>query len=173
MAWQLGVFMGVVMLALGLVVALHPSTSLNVLCVFIGIIVLVGGVIRLIRSLNAAEVHRALTATLGVLMIVVGLVLIRHLHLSRLLVAFFVGVVFIVQGASDLLIGASGEIGSRRVVLIVFGLISIGAGIVVLAVPENSVTFLATLVGIWFMVLGVLQVLTGLIVRHGLRQAGA
>jgi uncharacterized membrane protein HdeD (DUF308 family) len=44
---------------------------------------------------------------------------------------------------------------------IFFGLISLVAGIVVVAVPATSVTVLAVLVGIWFIVTGLMQVIGG------------
>lgn len=172
-SWQVSILIGIVTLILGLIVAFHPSTSLNVICVFIGITVLLGGIFRLVRSLNAAEQNRALTAVLGVLMIVVGLVLIRHLHLSRLLVALVVAVVFIVQGAVDLMAAFVSDSRNTRIWLIIGGVLSLAAGIVVLILPENSVTFLAVLVGIWFIVLGVVQVAAGLVLRHELNRSGA
>jgi uncharacterized membrane protein HdeD (DUF308 family) len=170
-SWEIGLLVGITMLVLGIIVAAHPSTSLNVISVLLGIIVLVGGVFRVVRSLAAEDNHRALTAILGIVMIVVGLILIRHLHLTRLLVALVVGLVFIVQGVVDLLVGFSGEAREGRAFTIVVGVVSLVAGIVVLAVPEGSVTALAVLLGIWFIVLGLLQIVGALVLRHALKQA--
>jgi uncharacterized membrane protein HdeD (DUF308 family) len=172
-SWQVGLGAGLIMLALGLVVAFHPTTSLNVLAVLIGIIAIVSGLFGLIRSLNPGEPHRALSAIVGLIMIVVGVVLIRHLDLTRVLVALLVGVIFIVNGVADLMLGFSGASRSGRVWPILIGLVSLAAGIVLLAAPENSVTFLATLVGIWWAVLGGLEVIASLVLRHRLNRAVA
>jgi uncharacterized membrane protein HdeD (DUF308 family) len=172
-AWQVGLLVGIVMLALGLVIAFRPTTSLNVLCVLIGIFVLLAGVFRLIRSLDTAEVNRVLTAVLGIVLIVIGVVLIRHLHLTRVIVAFVVGLAFIVQGSVDLVIGFSGEAREGRVWTVIVGLISLAAGVIIVAVPENSITFLATLVGIWFAIIGALQVIAAFVFRHELNRAGS
>ena len=170
-SWEIGLLVGITMLVLGIIVTAHPSTSLNVISVLLGIIVLVGGVFRVVRSLAAEDNHRALTAILGIVMIVVGLILIRHLHLTRLLVALVVGLVFIVQGVVDLLVGFSGEAREGRGFTILVGVVSLAAGIVVLAVPEGSVTALAVLLGIWFIVLGLLQIVGALVVRRALKHA--
>jgi uncharacterized membrane protein HdeD (DUF308 family) len=170
-SWQAVLFVGFVLLVLGIIVAAHPTTSLNVICVLIGIMVLIAGVFRLIRSLDREDEHRAMNAVVGIALIIVGLILIRHLHLSRLLVALVVGITFIVQGAVDLVVGFSGDSARGRGWLIFIGLVSIAAGIVVLAVPEGSVTTLAVLVGIWFIVLGVLQMIWAFVIRHELKKA--
>jgi uncharacterized membrane protein HdeD (DUF308 family) len=170
-SWKIALFEGIVWVVLGIIVTLHPSTSLNVICVLAGIIVLVGGVVRLVRSFSAPEGHRALTAIIGVFMVTVGVLLIRHLHFSRLLVAVLIGLVFIVQGTLELMVGLSGEAREGRAWPIVMGLLSLAAGIVVIAVPENSLTVLAVLLGIWFIVLGVFTIIGSMILRHVLKQA--
>ena len=170
-SWEAGLIVGVITLVLGIIVALHPTTSLNVICVLIGVIVIIGGLLRLVVSFDSDNQHRALSAIIGVVMIGIGLVLIRHLHLSRLAIAFVVGVVFILQGVVDLLVGFTGETRQGRGWLIFIGLVSIAAGIVVMASPENSITFLATLVGVWFIVLGVLGIVGSLVLRHELKKA--
>jgi uncharacterized membrane protein HdeD (DUF308 family) len=170
-SWQIGLLVGIVITVLGIIVTAHPSTSLNVISVLLGIVVLLGGIFRVVRSLAAAEEHRALSAVAGIVMIVVGLILIRHLHLTRLLVALVVGVVFIVEGVVDLVVGFSGRSPEGRAWPLLVGLVSVVAGIVVIAVPEGSVTALAVLVGIWFIVLGLLQVAGALVLRRALKEA--
>jgi len=172
-SWQLGLFVGFVTLILGIVIAVYPTSSINVICVLIGIVVLVGGVFRIIRSFDAAEQHRAWLAILGILMIVIGVALIRHLHFSRLLVALLIGIIFIVQGVVDLMIGFSGEAREGRAWPIVIGFLSLALGIIIIAVPENSLTVLAVLVGIWFAVLGLLEIIGSFILRHELKRSTA
>ncbi len=170
-AWKIALLEGIVWVVLGIIVTLHPSKSLNVVCVLAGIIVLVGGVVRLVRSFSAPEGHRAMTAIIGVFMVTVGVLLIRHLHFSLLLVAVLIGLVFIVQGTLELMVGLSGEAREGRAWPIVMGLLSLAAGIVVIAVPENSLNVLAVLLGIWFIVLGAFTIIGSMILRHVLRQS--
>ena len=85
------------------------------------------------------------------------MVLIRHLHLTLALVGLLVGLSWIIQGIAGLM---SAFCGPREgaVWWAVFGAVSLIAGIVVTASPLSSVTVLAVLVGIWLLVLGLLEV---------------
>ncbi len=47
-------------------------------------------------------------------------------------------------------------------------MVSIIAGVTVAAAPESSVSFLATLTGIWFAVMGLFEVAGGLLLRRAL-----
>ena len=49
-------------------------------------------------------------------------------------------------------------------------MISLIAGIVVAATPASSLTFLAVLLGIWFVVMGVFEMIGGLMLRRELRR---
>ena len=71
-AWQAGLFLGVVTLILGLIVALHPSGSLNVIAVLLGILMIVSGLFHLIRVFDPREAHRVWLGVAGLLFIVIG-----------------------------------------------------------------------------------------------------
>jgi hypothetical protein len=54
---------------------------------------------------------------------------------------------------------------------VVFGAISLIAGIIVVSTPVTSVTTLAVFIGIWFAVMGVFQIIDGWIARGAVRRA--
>jgi len=97
-AWQATLFLGVVMLIPGPIVSFHPSGSLNGIAVLLGILLIVGGIFHLIRMFNTTERHRVWLGISGLLLIVIGVILIRHLHLTVALIGLVVGVSWIVQG---------------------------------------------------------------------------
>lgn len=163
--WQATLFIGVVTLVLGIVVTARPSGSLNVVAVLIGILVVVSGVFHLIRALDAAERRRTWQGIAGLALIVVGVLLIRHLNLTIAAIGLLVGITWIVQGISALVGALSGAI-SGRVWWAVFGAVSLVAGIVVAATPTTSVTVLAVLVGIWFIIMGVFEIVLAFMIRH-------
>lgn len=165
LSWQVGLFVGLVTLALGIVVTLHPSTSINVIAVLLGILLIVAGVFHLIRSLDRAASHRAWAAVVGLAFIVLGVVLIRHLHLTRALIALLIGLIWIVQGVAELLTASDPDRPGRGW-SVAFGLISLAAGIVVIAVPTGSLNALAVLLGIWFIVMGVVEVFGAFYMRR-------
>ena len=66
--------------------------------------------------------------------------------------------------------GILGTPGRSRVWPVIFGVISIAAGAVVVSMPLHSTKVLAVLLGIWFVVMGVLMVMGGLFLRSDLKK---
>jgi uncharacterized membrane protein HdeD (DUF308 family) len=171
-AWQAGLFLGAVTLVLGIIVALHPSGSLNVVAVLLGILMIVSGLFHLIRVFDRREAHRVWLGIAGLLFIVIGVVLIRHLHLTRAIIGLVIGITWIVQGVTALISGISGGAREGRAWWIFFGIVSLAAGIVVTATPASSVNVLATLLGIWFIVMGIFEIIGSFILRRAVHTAG-
>ena len=170
-SWLAAVILGALTLILGLIVALHPSTSVNVIAVLLGILTILSGIFHLIRVFDPREAHRVWLGIAGLLFIVVGVILIRHLHLTRALIGLIIGITWIIQGLAALIGGISGGVREGRAWWIIFGVASIIAGIAVTVTPASSLNVLATLLGIWFMVMGVFEIIGGLLLRHALRSA--
>ena len=167
-SWQMAMFLGAATLIVGLIVALHPSTSVDVIAVLLGILMLLSGLFHLIRVFDTREPHRVWLGIAGLLFIVIGVILIRHLHLTRSIIGLIIGITWIVQGLAALIGGISGGVREGRAWWIVFGAASLIAGIAVAAAPASSLNVLATLLGIWFMVMGVFEIIGGLLLRHAL-----
>ena len=167
-SWQATLFLGAVTLILGLIVSFHPTSSLNVIAVLLGILMIISGIFHLIRVFDVNATHRVWLGIAGLLFIVIGVVLIRHLHLTRALIGLLIGIVWIVQGLVALISGISGGSREGRGWWIAFGIISLAAGIVVAATPAASLSVLAVLLGIWFIVMGVIEIIGGFILRHAI-----
>jgi uncharacterized membrane protein HdeD (DUF308 family) len=170
--WQATLFLGAATLILGIIVSFHPTGSLNVLAVLLGILMILSGIFHLIRVFDPGEPHRVWLGIAGLLFIVIGVVLIRHLHLTRSLIGLIIGITWIVQGLTALIGGISGGVREGRGWWIFFGVVSLIAGIVVASTPASSLNFLAVLVGIWFVVMGILEIIGGLLLRRALRDGG-
>src|SRR5580692_4158558 len=168
-SWQAAMLLGALTLILGIIVTAHPTGSLNVLAVLLGILLILSGLFHLIRVFDPREPHRIWLGIAGLLFIVIGVVLIRHLHLTRSLIGLIVGITWIVQGLTALIGGISGGVREGRAWWIIFGVASLIAGIAVVAAPASSLDVLALLLGIWFMVMGVFEIIGGLLLRHAVR----
>ena len=83
---------------------------------------------------------------------------------SILLLAIWIGVGFIFRGVATAVSAISDPTLPGRGWKIFVGVISLIAGVVVLASPFESIATLALVVGIWLIVIGVLEVVVG--VRH-------
>ncbi len=168
-SWQSTLVVGVLTLILGIIVSFHPTGSLNVVAVLFGVLMILSGIFHLIRVFDPEELNRVWAGISGLLFIVIGVILIRHLHLSRALIGLFIGITWIVQGLG----GDHRRSGRRRPGgrgwWIAFGLVSIVAGIVVVATPTSSLNVLAVLLGIWFIIMGIFEIAGGLILRRALR----
>jgi uncharacterized membrane protein HdeD (DUF308 family) len=168
-SWLAAVILGALTLILGLIVSLHPSGSVNVVAVLLGILMILSGIFHLIRVFDPEEAHRVWLGIAGLLFIVIGVILIRHLHLTRAIIGLIIGITWIVQGLAALIGGISGGVREGRAWWIIFGAASLIAGIAVTVTPASSLNVLATLLGIWFMVMGVFEIIGGLLLRHALR----
>jgi len=171
LSWQASLVIGGISLILGLIVAFHPTGSLNVIAVLLGVLMIVSGIFQLVRALGAEERSRVWPAIAAILFILGGIVLIRHLNLTLALIGLFIGFTWVIQGVAALLAGFSGHryTGKVRWWPVVFGAISLIAGIVVVSTPVTSVTTLAVFIGIWFAVMGVFQIIDGWITRRAVR----
>jgi len=172
-SWQAALFLGVVTLILGLIVTFHPTTSLNVIAVLLGILSIVSGLFDLIRVFDPRERHRVWLGIAGLLFIVIGVILIRHLHLTRSIIGLVIGLTWIVQGLVALIGGISGGVREGRAWWIIFGVVSLIAGIVVVSAPASSLDVLAVLLGIWFIIMGIFEIIGGFLLRHALRNANS
>jgi uncharacterized membrane protein HdeD (DUF308 family) len=171
-SWQASLFVGIVTLILGIIVAAHPTGSLNVIAVLLGILLIISGIFHLIRVFDTSEPHRVWLGIAGLLFIVAGVILIRHLHLTRAIIGLFIGITWIIQGVVALIAGISGGSREGRGWWIAFGVISIIAGIVVIATPASSLSVLAVLFGIWFIVMGIFEIIGAFMIRRALRTEG-
>lgn len=171
--WQATIVLGVVTLILGLILSLNPSGSLNVVAVLIGLLLIVSGIFHLVRVFGSRESHRLWLSISGLLLVVIGVVMIRHLHLTVALVGLVIGISWIVQGLAALAGGLSGGSREGRGWWIFFGIVSLLGGIVITAVPVASVTALAVLIGIWFIVQGLLEIAGGFMLRHAVTRSHA
>ena len=169
--WQATLFLGVLTLIFGIIVSFHPSGSLNVLAVLLGVLMIFSGIFHLVRVFDPEESHRVWLGIAGLLFIVIGVVLIRHLHLTVAAIGLVIGITWIVQGLAALIGGISGGAREGRAWWIIFGVVSLIAGIVVVSSPASSLNVLAVLLGIWFIIMGLFEISGGLILRHELRAA--
>lgn len=165
--WQATLFIGLITLILGIIVTARPSGSLSVIAVLLGVLAIVSGIFHLVRAFDRAERRRIWEGISGLLFIVIGVVLIRHLNLTIAAIGLLVGITWIVQGIAALF-GAFGGIRAGRIWWAVFGAISVIAGIVVIASPVSSVTVLAVLVGIWFIIMGLCEIVLAFVIWRAL-----
>jgi len=165
-SWPVTVILGALTLIVGLAVAFHPAGSLNVAAVLLGVLMILSGIFNLIRVFDREEAHRVWLGVAGLMFIVVGVVLIRHLHLTVAVIGLLIGITWIVQGLAARIGGISSDAREGRAGWIACGCISLIAGIGGAATPVSSLTVLTVLLGIWFIVMGIFEIIGGLMLRR-------
>ena len=102
--WQATVGLGVVTVTLGLIVTFYPSATLNAIAILFGLLLITSGLFHLIRVFGGNQEHRVWMGISGLLLIVIGVVMLRHLHLT-------VGLVGLIIGAGNLTADVGAAIG--------------------------------------------------------------
>jgi uncharacterized membrane protein HdeD (DUF308 family) len=172
-SWQATLVLGVLSLILGIIVSFHPTGSLNVLAVLLGIQMILFGIFHLVRIFGRDEQHRIWLGISGLLSVVIGVVLIRHLHVTVALIGLIIGLSWIVQGLAALIGGFGDGLREGNGWWLAFGAVSLIAGIVVVAAPVSSLNVMAVLLGIWFIIMGLFEIVAGFLLRHASRAAQA
>lgn len=169
LGWKTTFLLGLVTFLLGLVVIARPTESLIAIAVLLGVVMIVSGIFHIVRALDGRETERVWRGITGVLSLLAGLVLLRHLHLTVALIGLFIGFTWIIQGIASLMeTSVRGRSGGERGWTIFFGIISLIAGIVVVAAPIASVAALTIFMGAWFIVLGIVEMGGSIIVRRAM-----
>jgi uncharacterized membrane protein HdeD (DUF308 family) len=173
LGWGAALALGVITIVLGVILAFRPAQTLVVIAVLLGVVMMVSGIYHIVRALDGHEHDRAWRAITGVLFILAGLVLLRHLNLSIALIGLFIGFTWVVQGISALMESFSQHRAAGSVTgwTVFFGVISLIAGIVVIVAPVASVGALTVLMGIWFIVMGAMEIIGALIFRRAIKRA--
>jgi uncharacterized membrane protein HdeD (DUF308 family) len=166
-SWRAPFALSVITVALGVIIAFHPTQSLTAVAVLLGIVVIVSGIFHIARAVSGTDNERLWPGITGVLFLLAGLVLLRHLNLSVALIGLLIGVAWIVQGVTVLMDRLAGEGGrADGDWWVFFGTLSLIAGTIVISVPVKSATALATVTGVWFIILGVMEMIGSLVFRR-------
>ena len=164
--WISAILFGILAAILGVVILLWPGPSIVVAAVLFGVYLVVSGVALVILAFSvpaASGASRFLSFISGVVSVILGILAFRHFGegYALLLLAIWIAVGFIFRGVSAVALAASDPGFPGRGWAIFFGIVSILAGFVVLAFPFDSIVTLALVVGISLIVLGVMEVISG------------
>lgn len=149
---------GAVALILGIVLLLWPTKTLAVVAVFLGLNFLITGAVKAavgIFSYGLSAGLRTLDILLGLFLVIAGIVAIKNSAATGEALLIFtviiIGVGWIIEGILAMVEGGKGP---SRTWAVLFGGLSVVAGIVVLAVPVWSAVWLLLITAIALIVLG-------------------
>jgi uncharacterized membrane protein HdeD (DUF308 family) len=151
---------GILTLAAGVAVLVCPNETLLVIAVLFGIQLIVSGIFRFVAALAIDDLSggtRVLLVLLAVLSIIVGLWAVRHVNLTLLALAVLLGILRVINGNIELFTALSHSGMPQRGWTAFMGVLSILAGIIVVAYPGLTLLGLAVILGIWLVIFGVME----------------
>lgn len=161
--WPLRVALGAVSVVIGILVLVWPVRTLLIVAVLFGVELVVLGVIRIALAVatRMSRGFKVLGLVLGALTVVAGVFCFVRPAASLLVLAIFFAAGFIADGVGDVARVRTGPTGRAKLLVIVSGVVSIVAGIVVALFPGASLVLLAQVSGVVLVVVGIVQVVAG------------
>ncbi|MFI7502679.1 HdeD family acid-resistance protein [Streptomyces sp. NPDC049687] len=168
--WILG--SAVAMLVPGVIVLVWPDETLHVLAVLIGLYLLVTGMFRFVAAFAREDHGERLPGLLvAVLYVLAGVLCLRNPLQTIAALSLIVGVVWLVSGILTLFTALAARDLPHRGFVLASALLGIVAGVVVLALPAESARALTRLLGLWLVLLGLVEVVLALAWRAAVRRA--
>ena len=159
--WWLALSGAAVSLILGILFLVWPDETLHVGAVLFGLWLLFHGIVYLVNAVTAHAadgLHRALAAVIGLLFVIGGVVCLRDVVVSLLVIATIIGISWLVGGIVALVEAFAGfRGGPARWLVGLLGALSVLGGLIVLIWPGPSLTTIVVLTGIWLLLLGAMQ----------------
>jgi uncharacterized membrane protein HdeD (DUF308 family) len=173
--WKSALVSGVLAVAVGVAVVAWPGISIAVAAIFFGAYLLVTGIQQVIFafSLHVTAGGRVLLFISGAASLILAVLAFRHLYDAVLLMAIWIAVGFVFRGVATSVSAISDPTLPGRGWNIFVGIISLIAGVVVLASPFESMATLALVVGIWLIVIGLMEVVTAFGIRATTKKVAA
>lgn len=168
--WKSVLLTGVLSVILGLMVLRWPDQTILLAAIFFGAYLLVTGIAQVFHAftLHISGGGRALLFISGAAALVLAVLCFKSIGNSVLLLAIWVGIGFVFRGVAEAATAVSDPDTPGRGWQIFLGIVTLIAGIIVLAYPISSLATLTLVVGIWLIVIGVLEI----VASFGIRKAG-
>ena len=154
--WWLFLIVGLVSIVAGVLAIVYPDITLLALGIIIGVGLLFSGAIEIAEAIAGAPDSRALSAIVGVLSIIAGVICLRRPGESLLALVIVLGIYLIVAGIIRFIRSFS-ELEDRAAQM-GLGLIDAILGILILSLPGVSLVTLAVLFAISLIVRGAFMV---------------
>jgi uncharacterized membrane protein HdeD (DUF308 family) len=165
--WWLVGALGVLSIVAGVLAIAYPDITLLVLGVIVGVYFIIFGTIWVMLGVSEplqSTGGRILRIVVGFLGLLAGLTCLARPGAGVLALLIALSFWFILVGVSDL--ARATEVHENRWVAGILGVVSIAAGVIIVANPNIGLATLALLAGIGFIVRGSVEVMASLYLRQ-------
>jgi len=166
--WGLVMAYGVVTFGIGVVLAAWPGETLTVLAVLLGIQFIIMGSAQMFLAMGSASLDRNsrwLVGISGTLAVVIGVLCLTDPIQTLKVIGILIGLFWIVVGVADLASAFLPSTPKARIWDIVRGVLSLGAGIFLVANPKVSLGFLVLVSCVWLLGYGFVVIVGALRLR--------
>jgi uncharacterized membrane protein HdeD (DUF308 family) len=169
--WKTVLLTGILSAILGVMMLAWPGKTLVAAGILFGAYLLVSGISQVFHAftLHISGGGRALLFISGAASLVLAVLAFRNLADSILLLAIWIGIGFVFRGVAEAASAISDEDTPGRGWMIFLGVVTVLAGVIMLAFPFASLPTLLLVVGIWLIVVGILEI----IAAFGIRKTGS
>jgi uncharacterized membrane protein HdeD (DUF308 family) len=174
-SWVWWLVSGLLTLVAGIILVSWPHATVRVVAVVIGLQLLLTGIVRLVRAFGRQEpgdTSRALQVLVALLAVLAGVLVLRHQLETVGVVTIVVGLYWLVAGIVTIYLAIDRPIRHRGWFL-ALGALGVAAGVVLLSSPVNSALVLTRLIGVWLILIGMLDVLLAIVARIAVRHRGS
>ncbi|MFD4351825.1 HdeD family acid-resistance protein [Nocardia sp. NPDC058519] len=160
--WQTILVTGLLAVILGIIVLVWPGPSLLVAGILFGIYMVVSGIFQLIAAFThlPSTSFRVLSFISGVLSLIIGVFCFRDDLASIVLLGLWIGISWLFRGVAVLFSALSESGVPGRGWQIFYGIVSALAGVILIVWPITSLATLVWVVGIFLIIIGVMEVIT-------------
>lgn len=177
--WKTTLVSGILSLILGVLVLAWPGKSILVAAVAFGVYLLIVGIaqVAFAFSLHVSAGGRVLLFISGAAALVLAMLAFRHFSkgdeaTAVYLLAIWIGVGFIFRGVATTVSAISDPTLPGRGWEIFIGIMSLLAGLIMLGSPFSTIVILAIVVGVWFIVIGVFEIVSSFGIRKASQTLG-
>ncbi|MFD6390837.1 HdeD family acid-resistance protein [Nocardia sp. NPDC055029] len=169
--WQTILVTGLLAVVLGIIVLVWPDKTLLVAGILFGIYMVVSGIFQLIAAFThlPSTSFRVLSFISGVLSLIIGVFCFRDDLASIVLLGLWIGISWLFRGVAILFAAMSEKGVPGRGWQIFYGIVSAIAGVILIVWPISSLTTLTLVVGIFLIVIGIMEIITAFGVRKDSR----
>ncbi|HEX5898004.1 MAG TPA: HdeD family acid-resistance protein [Solirubrobacteraceae bacterium] len=168
--WWMFAVLGVVSLVCGVLAIVYPDVTLLAVGIIFGFYLLMAGVFELVEAIVGDPASRALSAIVGIVSLIAGLICLRRPGDSLLAIVVVLGAYLIVSGVARL-VRAFASVEHRGWALLT-AVVDLILGILILSWPDESLVTLAVLFGISLIFRGVFSLVAAFQLRK-LRKGGS
>jgi uncharacterized membrane protein HdeD (DUF308 family) len=166
-SWWMFALLGLICVVTGILAIVWPGITLQTLAVIAGVYLIIAAIIEIVDAITGEPGGRAISAILGVIALIAGLIVIRHPGNSLLAVVIVIGVYLTAAGVIRVVRAFDTREGRGWAVAL--GLLDVLVGIVILSWPGIGLATLAVFFALTMLTRGIFAIVIAFKLR-GLRE---